>query len=275
MSLFKRFSIKGLFNALLILSIIILLGMVAGFQQAISPVKNDWTQYLDNVAKRQMLLMEIKSEFGYGGVIHNFKNYVLRGQDKYYQRLESGFTQLDKLLAEYNTLSSLTEIEREALKNIAAVANEYHSHLDNVRSMTQAGQTPKEIDGSVKVSDTPAFDAFSILDNSYRDLTDKTSHSISQHISSASTLSLWLPVITMLIISMGIILISRSIINGIQEVQKTLHHVEQNNDLVIRLPSEGNNEIAVFSRSVNSLLEHFSKMIAQVINASVAVGMSS
>lgn len=275
MSLFKRFSIKGLFNALLILSIIILLGMVAGFQQAISPVKSDWTQYLDNVAKRQMLLMEIKSEFGYGGVIHNFKNYVLRGQDKYYKRLESGFTQLDKLLTEYRTLASLTETEREALESIAAVANEYHSNLDNVRSLTQAGKTPKEIDGSVKVSDAPAFEAFALLDNSYRDLTEKTSQSISQHISSASTLSLWLPVITIIIISMGIILVSRSIINGIQKVQKTLHHVEQNNDLVIRLPSEGNNEIAVFSRSVNTLLEHFSKMIAQVINASVAVGMSS
>ncbi|MCU7806940.1 MAG: CZB domain-containing protein [Candidatus Thiodiazotropha sp. (ex Semelilucina semeliformis)] len=275
MSLFKRFSIKGLFNALLILSIIILLGMTVGIQQAISPVKNDWTQYLDNVAKRQQLLMDIKSEFGYGGVIHNFKNYVLRGQDKYYQRLDAGFTQLDKLLAEYGSLTSISHTEKEALKSISAVASEYHKHLDNVRSMAQAGQTPKQIDGTVKVSDSPAFDAFAVLDKSYQDLTDNTSHTISQHISSASTLSLWLSGLTILIISIGIFLLSRSVVNGIRDVQTTLSHVEQNNDLVIRLPAEGNNEIAVFSRSVNSLLEHFSKMISQVINASVEVGMSS
>ncbi|MCU7852918.1 MAG: CZB domain-containing protein [Candidatus Thiodiazotropha sp. (ex Monitilora ramsayi)] len=275
MSLFKRFSIKGLFNALLILSVIILLGMTVGIQQAISPVKTDWTQYLDNVAKRQQLLMDIKSEFGYGGVIHNFKNYVLRGQDKYYQRLETGFTQLDKLLAGYGSLDSVSHAEKEALKNISAVAGEYHKHLNNVRTMTQAGKTPKEIDGTVKVSDAPAFDAFAVLDKSYQDLTDNTSHSISQHISSASTLSLWLSGFTVLIISIGIFLLSRSVVNGIHDVQKTLRHVEQDNDLVIRLPAEGNNEIAVFSRSVNSLLEHFSKMISQVINASVEVGMSS
>ncbi|MCU7843822.1 MAG: CZB domain-containing protein [Candidatus Thiodiazotropha sp. (ex Monitilora ramsayi)] len=275
MSLFKRFSIKGLFNALLILSIIILLGMTAGIQQAISPVKNDWTQYLDNVAKRQILLMEIKSAFGYGGVIHNFKNYVLRGQDKYYQRLDAGFTKLDELLAEYGTLTSLSGAEKGALKNISAVADEYHKHLDNVRSMAQSGKTPKEIDGAVKVSDSPAFDAFAVLDKSYQDLTNNTSNSITRHISSASTLSLWLSVVTILVISIGIILLSRSVIKGFGQVQTTLSQVEKDNDLGIRLPSEGNNEIAKVSRSVNSLLEHFSKMISQVINASVEVGMSS
>ncbi|MEW8626755.1 MAG: HAMP domain-containing methyl-accepting chemotaxis protein [Candidatus Thiodiazotropha sp.] len=275
MSLFKRFSIKGLFNALLILSILLLLGMTAGIQQAISPVKNDWNQYLDNVAKRQLLLMEIKSAFGYGGVIHNFKNYVLRGQDKYYQRLDSGFTQLDKLLDEYAALGSLSGSEKEALKSISAVANEYHKHLNDVRSMTQAGQTPKQIDGIVKVNDTPAFDAFAVLDRSYQDQTDNTTHSISQRISSASTLSLWLSGVAILIVSIGIFLISRSVIQGVGQVQSMLSQVEHDNDLAIRLPAEGNNEIAAVSRSVNSLLEHFSNMIGQVINASAEVGTSS
>ena len=275
MSLFKRFSIKGLFNALLILSILLLLGMTAGIQQAISPVKNDWNQYLDNVAKRQLLLMEIKSAFGYGGVIHNFKNYVLRGQDKYYQRLDTGFTQLDKLLDEYAALGSLSGSEKEALKSISAVANEYHKHLDDVRSMTQAGQTPKQIDGIVKVNDTPAFDAFAVLDRSYQDQTDNTTHSISQRISSASTLSLWLSGVAILIVSIGIFLISRSVIQGVGQVQSMLNQVEQDNDLAIRLPAEGNNEIAAVSRSVNSLLEHFSNMIGQVISASAEVSTSS
>jgi methyl-accepting chemotaxis protein len=34
-------------------------------------------------------LNTLVTTFGYGHVIHNFKNYVLRGQDKYRQRIQN------------------------------------------------------------------------------------------------------------------------------------------------------------------------------------------
>lgn len=93
--------------------------------RAISPIQKEWDFYLDNVAERQILLMDIKAQFGYGGTIHNFKNYVLRGKAKYYDRLDGNFTKLSLAISNYLELADLTSDEKQALQNIKSVMENY------------------------------------------------------------------------------------------------------------------------------------------------------
>ena len=275
MSFFNRFSIKTLFYALVVTCLSALLIMALGIYRSTSPINGEWTKYLDEVAKRQSILMEIRSTFGYGGVIHNFKNYVLRGQDKYFGRLDKGFARLDRLLDEYGALPSLSDDERKALKSIDGVAEEYASHLDGVRKMVSEGKSPTEIDSVVKVNDSPALEAFVVLDNVYQTLTDETSHAISNRIDNSLAWSLWAPGLTLVLIVVGIILISRIVIQGFERVTKMLQEVTEGNDLTIRLPAEGKHELATIARSVNELMTHFSELIGGVIHTSSAVSDNS
>lgn len=45
-------------------------------------VEEDWSEYVQVVKTKQDHLMDMRSEMGYGGAIHKFKNYVLRGKEK-------------------------------------------------------------------------------------------------------------------------------------------------------------------------------------------------
>ncbi|MCP4993067.1 MAG: HAMP domain-containing protein [Gammaproteobacteria bacterium] len=275
MSYLRAISFKALFNFLLVASMTVLLLMGGAIYNAISPVSGEWSQYLNHVAKRQSLLMEIKSQFGYGGFIHNFKNYVLRGQDKYYGRMEKGFSNIDDLINQYGSIPGLAENEKQALANIQSVVSEYHGNLTIVKAMVVDGKTPQEIDSQVKVNDTPALEAFSVLDNVYVSLTEKSNQSISEQIKTALSSSLWALGVTIVLIAFGVMLIRRLILTGISRVHQAVSDVDKHDDLGVRLPSDGGNEIAELSLSFNSLLDHFEGMITQVIKSSAMVGLET
>lgn len=72
----KRLSIKKKF--LVLFSVVFLILVIGGIinYAKITTSKQTWNNYLEQVAKRQQYLMEIKEAFGYGGGIHNFKNFI-------------------------------------------------------------------------------------------------------------------------------------------------------------------------------------------------------
>lgn len=125
-------SIKAKLYSLLIIVIAILLISSTMIYRSISPIKSDWDSYQDNVAKRQSLLIDIKSQFGYGGTIHNFKNYILRGTPKYYDRLINNFAKLKLATENHLVLTGLTDDERQALQKIKSVADSYKAQSEHV-----------------------------------------------------------------------------------------------------------------------------------------------
>ena len=84
--MFRKSRLMTQFYAVLAIVSVILILAGIGANQNFEPIVNDWNYYENSVTKRQSLLMNIKAEFGYGSAIHNFKNYVLRGSDKYLSR---------------------------------------------------------------------------------------------------------------------------------------------------------------------------------------------
>ena len=49
-----------------------------------------------NSSKKHEIVDDMKNAVGYGGLIHNFKNYVIRGTSKYEVRVKNQYTQLLK-----------------------------------------------------------------------------------------------------------------------------------------------------------------------------------
>ena len=60
-----------------------------------------WNKLQQQAQARQTLLLQIRQQAGYGALIHNFKNYVLRGTPKYYTRVVSNYDAINALIKQY------------------------------------------------------------------------------------------------------------------------------------------------------------------------------
>ena len=90
----KKISIKQKFYTLIgIVSFSIISSLIVNYPK-LNNISEGWNSYLDEVVVRDELISEMRYRFGYGGAIHNFKNYVLRANEKY----------IDKFRKDYKTI---------------------------------------------------------------------------------------------------------------------------------------------------------------------------
>ncbi|MCK5672490.1 MAG: nitrate- and nitrite sensing domain-containing protein, partial [Spirochaetales bacterium] len=96
---------------------------------------------------------------GYGGIVHNFKNYVIRGTDTYADRIGTKYNEIDSLIGAILEMDSVSESDRKDLTVIRETFYNYYSAVDDVREMKGSGTPVSIIDSSVKINDGPAIEA--------------------------------------------------------------------------------------------------------------------
>jgi len=116
-----------------------------------------------NRARRNYVLSGLQSLIGYGGFIHNFKNYVIRGDDKYAERVKLQFKAANIQIEEYRNLPNISAAENRALNVIKKTLFEYKAHLLSITKMNLNQASVVDIDKIVKVDDTPALNAIQSL----------------------------------------------------------------------------------------------------------------
>jgi len=119
---------------------------------------------LQIIPKKEEILSRIKTVIGYGGFIHNFKNYVLRGQEKYKIKAENEYQELLKLISQYKKLGVSSQ-EGELLNIIQKTFEKYYMGLREIKSATLDNVSIKKVDNIVKVNDAPAINALKTLTN--------------------------------------------------------------------------------------------------------------
>ncbi len=109
------------------------------------------------------LLAALYEEMGYGGAIHRFKNFILRGQAEYAEDFRQGYRHILAILIKYEGLAGITATEREHLLRIRETISQYYDAVNRVLKMRKAGRSIQEIDAAVYVDDQPAIRAFKQL----------------------------------------------------------------------------------------------------------------
>ncbi len=134
---------------------------------------------------------EMEFQLGYGKAIHNFKNYLLRGQERYHTDALQDLLTVDALIARQSSLSELanprlaaqTAVDREgkiarqdqdaydravrdtengfrqdraALEAVERVARSYRNHLQLINKLIAAQRSVQQIDQVIKIYDIPA-----------------------------------------------------------------------------------------------------------------------
>ena len=108
----------------------------------------------------------MKEQVGYGGIIHNFKNYVIRGHSKYEPKIINQYQTLINHIKEYKTLGDISKEEAKLINNIQIVFTKYYNGVKEVKKAIQNGTSIKELDKVVKVNDGPAIKALNKLSKS-------------------------------------------------------------------------------------------------------------
>ncbi|MCV6608093.1 MAG: nitrate- and nitrite sensing domain-containing protein [Campylobacterales bacterium] len=80
--------------------------------------------------KKSEIISEMREVLGYGGFIHNFKNYVVRSDRKYLHRANDNFKQLNKLADKFLRIDGVTEYEKQKIATLVKTITEYKNYLD-------------------------------------------------------------------------------------------------------------------------------------------------
>jgi len=120
-------------------------------------------QSLDTQANISLIIHQL----GYTGLIHNFKNYILRGDETYYQAAQHNLRQLEQQLDNSHVYYRKQSLE-SSIKLIEQAVTHYELNLELARRLRNQGLSVQQIDQQVKVDDTLASNAIRDLIGQYQ-----------------------------------------------------------------------------------------------------------
>ncbi|MBO33418.1 MAG: hypothetical protein CMM74_10645 [Rhodospirillaceae bacterium] len=203
-----------------VLSVAILTAGASYLAVELSQIDEVWSRKMEDTFQRQSLLMEMRTQLGYGGCIHNLKNYVLRGDEVYADRFRGAEAKLFEALGQYTGLE-LSKVESAALADIRKVAVLYRETIDRIRELRKQGAGPVEIDAAVRVDDSPAINGLATIDASLRTTLHYSSESMSEAVTKVMASSFGV------FVFLGVVLafyarMARLIASGIRETSARL-----------------------------------------------------
>ncbi len=251
-------------GGMVVVLVVVLLAGITSYRSA-SLVRDEWRGYVEQVSKRQVLLGQIKGHFGFGGAIHNFKNYILRGDSEYYQRTQESIEALGRILDEYEQLPALGAEEKNAIGAIRGTVDEYRVAVEAV--YVQVGYaTPLQLDMSVRIADSKAIAAFDVLSDYSDALTAGRGRRLDERITHTLwTLSASIGLIA--IVMLGLLaLFQQVVVRPIRVVSQAASQVSLGN-LETKIDFTSGDEIGVLANSFRDLMERQREL------ASVAVAI--
>jgi len=246
-----------------------------------------------NSTYKHALVANMKELVGYGGMIHNFKNYVIRGKSKYANKFNLQYNQLLFLVKEYKKKENISKDEIKLLNDVVNVFTTYKNGLPYVIKATQNSMTVKELDKIVKVSDGPAVKALNILNKSLfsvsseywfdqiskkinilKNIDNELSNRLLTDVKEIKTNAFNTLVIMLIISVIGVIVtlfISSMIIYNLQSsiklfkegLDEFLYYVVREKDEVELIKVQGKDEFAQMATDVNIKISQVSKIIEE------------
>ncbi|NKB16722.1 MAG: PAS domain S-box protein [Sphingomonadales bacterium] len=141
-------------------------------QQRFRNVSASWSTFAEQADRKGAWISEVRGHLGYGGIIHNFKNYVLRREPGYAvavrQQLNDFYRTVDEFLE-----GGVSEAEGAALRSIRRTIQIYEAQLPTADRAAREGWTIGETDRLVRVDDRDAIQALAMLEETWRQSRDR------------------------------------------------------------------------------------------------------
>jgi len=145
-----------------------------------------WSDLSSRHQTKLRLISDIRADIGYGGIIHDFKNLVIRGDRELYDNLIDNFKQIKANVHSYREFVD-TQSESEALDDLARILERYEQLTTTVLDYKSEGMSVENVDNLVKVNDRPALIALNALEEAVTDGFDGALDRVQDEVSSGQT----------------------------------------------------------------------------------------
>ena len=129
--------------------------------QRVVDIDRQLTDYENKTSAKISALAQIKDHFGYGGFIHNFKNYVLRKDSVLVEPLKNDLHETYQSITNFPVDED--KVETDAVSAIKKVVDQYATKFELAQKMVAENKPANVIDKKVRVDDRPAIEAFRLL----------------------------------------------------------------------------------------------------------------
>ena len=255
--MYRQASIRGKFIILFGL-IALTLSLSGGIKYlSVRHAESAWQNYLLHVHLKRAYLTQIEQNLGYGGAIHHFKNYVLRGDQIYYQNFFSDYSRITAGIEAYRSLDNVSKIELEALAQIDSVARRYRAHIEQVKALHLERHDISGIDSIVAIDDAPAVSGFRSLQKLYSERTTFYNQELTSKILSANRVMVYGLLISLTGLFLSFLIISRSISIPIGQLTKAVS-LFASGDFSTRLSIKNRDELGTLGAGFNKMAEEVS-----------------
>lgn len=230
-----------------------------------------------NITKAD-LAVKLRSALGYGGFIHQFKNAVLRGDEKYITEADSCLIKAEELISLYRS-KGLTSAEFISLEDITRTLASYKQAIGTIRQLISQNASPQYIDQQVKINDTSALRGLAVLDREIVIQIEQSADNVSETLDFVTQLISWLSwftiIFTTAFIIAAILLMRNRLMNPIKELIHAMKTLAEGNFNIKIFATDRDNEIGEMARaleifSANALKHRDSEAQVQaVINTAV------
>ena len=195
-------------------------------KQKVHHVEKQWHDYSNEAILTSQVLSRIQANFGYGGFIHNFKNYVLRKDASLIPKIEKSLAETRYAIKHYPLHGLFQDLDDETyINNLAQVVAQYSDNFELAKRLIAKGISSNEIDRQIKVNDFPAFQAIKHLSQHAVEHHDEYSLETSKRLENALNFINWGLLLIPLVLLSGIFMLV--LLRKITEANNTLNESRQ------------------------------------------------
>ncbi|MDH5517085.1 MAG: PAS domain S-box protein [Gammaproteobacteria bacterium] len=147
---------------LFLVSLIVITSTVLNLSYTTS-IEDTWHDFNRHRSEKKLAYNALKIEMGFGGMIHAFKNYLLRNELADQQQLTESIGGAMAAIKRYR-LTHLSVSEKKSLNNIEATLLRYKAAANSLtKILSQKKYSLESLDAAALVGDEEAFHAFALL----------------------------------------------------------------------------------------------------------------
>jgi len=125
-------------------------------------IEEIWVKHQKSHSAYISALNNIRRHLGYGGFIHNYKNFIIRRDKRIIKVIDKNKIDVMNAIQDYKELG-LTNEEEAALISLEKVLDRYAINYEKAKIMISEGRPVTEVDMKTQVDDWPALDAIELL----------------------------------------------------------------------------------------------------------------
>lgn len=272
LGLLHDLKIKTLASGLIVLLLVaggVVVGSAYRALQDVEMVEDTWTSFAAGPALKKSILADLRDALGLGGMIHNFKNLVLRGDPAYAEQARDRIRHATAAVAAYRE-AGVNPVEARALETVEGVLDEYQGRIRFVEQMIARGAPIEDIDREVQNIDDPVIQALETLDRELQARLLQSEQAVQLSLGDARGFTAAMAFTTVTLIAVLIVTFlwfaQMRLVRPLAALMRFIERVGSG-DLTQQMRETGRDEVGTLGRYLNAMVESLKEITIQTRNA--------